>query len=562
MLRSTFLGYKTATSALKVNQNHMDVTGQNISNINTKGYTRQRLDISSLSFNTSNMKFGSTGVVIGQGVEANGVSQFRDAFLDLRYRIEAAKSGSEYVQLEALSDLESVFDEISMDKLDAQFSDLSAQLHSLTSSPSDPVMEGVVRTSAEILTQMLNDYSRDIETIYEQQLSYLENGAVQKINELTKNIAKLNQQIKESNISDNPALELNDERNMLIDELSCYIDIEVDIEPLNIGGGKTIDELVIRLNGTINELVNRNFSNKVEVIDDDTDITKINITEFVKDAEGIVQKNLDGSPMYKTDPVNITSKIKGGQIDGYLKFLNGKGEFATEKDIDKENGYEIAAEVKGVQYYSNMLDTLANKFATVMNDLNRVPESFDTDGKPDFGTGTKPLFEARGTDPTAPITAGNIKIAAAWASTTDSYITNTIKEKAAGDEDNTGAVDNILRMINAFNAKNDFITNIDKNNDGTIEEDEQANLFKGTFQEFLSYTTTKLNLQTADVQISYATYSETQFHIDYARSSMSSVDLNEEGVNLLQYSKSYNAAARLMTTLDEMLETLINRMGV
>jgi flagellar hook-associated protein 1 FlgK len=562
MLRSTFLGYKTATSALKVNQNHMDVTGQNISNINTKGYTRQRLDISSLSFNTSNMKFGSTGVVIGQGVEANGVSQFRDAFLDLRYRMEAAKSGSEYIQLEALSDLESVFDEISMDKLDAQFSDLSAQLHSLTSSPSDPVMEGVVRTSAEILTQMLNDYSRDIETIYEQQLSYLENGAVQKINELTKNIAKLNQQIKESNISDNPALELNDERNMLIDELSCYIDIEVDIEPLNIGGGKTIDELVIRLNGTINELVNRNFSNKVEVIYDDTDITKINITEFVKDAEGIVQKNLDGSPMYKTDPVNITSKIKGGQIDGYLKFLNGKGEFATEKDIDKENGYEIAAEVKGVQYYSNMLDTLANKFATVMNDLNRVPESFDTDGKPDFGTGTKPLFEARGTDPTAPITAGNIKIAAAWASTTDSYITNTIKEKAAGDEDNTGAVDNILRMINAFNAKNDFITNIDKNNDGTIEEDEQANLFKGTFQEFLSYTTTKLNLQTADVQISYATYSETQFHIDYARSSMSSVDLNEEGVNLLQYSKSYNAAARLMTTLDEMLETLINRMGV
>ena len=563
MLRSTFLGYKTATSALKVNQNHMDVTGQNISNINTKGYTRQRLDISSLSFNTSNMKFGSTGVVIGQGVEANGVSQFRDAFLDLRYRIEAAKSGSEYVQLEALSDLESVFDEISMDKLDAQFSDLAAQLHSLTSSPSDPVMEGVVRTSAEILTQMLNDYSRDIETIYEQQLSYLENGAVQKINELTKNIAKLNQQIKESNISDNPALELNDERNMLIDELSCYIDIEVDIEPLNIGGGKTIDELVIRLNGTINELVNRNFSNKVEVIYDDTDITKINITEFVKDAEGIVQKNLDGSPMYKTDPVNITSKIKGGQIDGYLKFLNGKGEFATAADTDSVTGYEKAADIKGIQYYKNMLDTLAFQFADTMNDLNRVPNTYNADGTVATWD-LRDLFEERknvATDPDVGITAGNIKISSAWASATDSYITNTIKKKAAGDEDNTGAVDNILRMIDAFNAKNTFKTNVDFDGDDIIDVT-QKDLFKGTFQEFLSYTTTKLNLQTADVQISYATYSETQFHIDYARSSMSSVDLNEEGVNLLQYSKSYNAAARLMTTLDEMLETLINRMGV
>jgi flagellar hook-associated protein 1 FlgK len=399
-------------------------------------------------------------------------------------------------------------------------------------------MEGVVRTSAEILTQMFNDYSRDIETIYNQQLNYLENGAVEKVNELTKNIAKLNQQIKESNISGNPALELNDERNMLVDELSNYIDIEVDIEPLNIGGGKTIDELVIRLSGTTYELVNRNNSNTISV----------------NEQNGLIKIELTGA----TDTDDITNFIKGGQIDGYLKFLNGKGEFATVDDIDPVNGYEKAAEVKGIQYYNNMLDTLANKFATVMNELNRKPDSFDIDGNVQTWI-TKPLFGARGADPSDPdteiIRAGNIKISDDWASATDSYITNTIKEKAGVDEDNTGAVDNILRMINAFNAKNEFDVDRDPSTTNDI-------LFKGTFQEFLSYTTTKLNLQTADVQISFDTYSETQFHIDYARSSMSSVDLNEEGVNLLQYSKSYNAAARLMTTLDEMLETLINRMGV
>lgn len=47
-------------------------------------------------------------------------------------------------------------------------------------------MEGVVRTSAEILTQMFNDYARDLDTIYDQQLEYLQNGAVKKVNELTK----------------------------------------------------------------------------------------------------------------------------------------------------------------------------------------------------------------------------------------------------------------------------------------------------------------------------------------------------------------------------------------
>ena len=121
MLRSTFLGYKTATSALTVNQNMMDVVGQNISNVNTEGYTRQRLDINSVSISNSNLKFGTNGVIVGQGVEASGMSQYRDSFLDMRYRVESAKVGSEDVQLEALSDLESVFDEISTDGLDSQF---------------------------------------------------------------------------------------------------------------------------------------------------------------------------------------------------------------------------------------------------------------------------------------------------------------------------------------------------------------------------------------------------------------------------------------------------------
>lgn len=527
MLRSTFLGYKTATSALKVNQNMMDVVGQNISNINTDGYTRQRLDINSVSFSSRNIKFGTTGVIIGQGVNSTGVSQFRDSFLDLRYRMAAAKTGSENVQLEALSDLELIMDEISKDGLDAQFSDLLKQIHSLTSSPSDPVLEGVVRTSAQMLTQMFNDYSKQLNTVRNQQLSYLENGAIVKINQLTENISKLNQQIREDNISGNPALELNDERNMLIDELSNYLDIEVVLTPVDIGGGKSIDALSIKLrdvNPSV-ELVNNNKSVELGLVDDG------------KDVDIYIKTNLDGSTDDGSTPANyLTQKLDKGQIGGYIKFLNGKGEYATAADPSSE------AEIKGVQYYQNMLDTLANKFASVMNEVNRVP-TFNADGTV-ASWSDKPLFEARGG---GDIVAGNIKISDDWADSTGSYITNTVI-KSSGDT--TGATDNILKMISKFKSKETFETASGKD------------LFVGTFQEFLSFTTTRLNLQVEETETSFDTYIESQNQIDFARSSMSSVDLNEEGVNLLQYSKSYNAAARLMTTLDEMLDTLINRMGV
>ncbi|KAF5040843.1 hypothetical protein DSECCO2_529250 [anaerobic digester metagenome] len=525
MLRSTFLGFKTATSALTVSQNQMDIVGQNISNVNTKGYTRQRVDINSVSFRTNNLKYGLTGVVIGQGVEATGVSQYRDSFLDLRYRTESSKVGSQEVQLSALSDLEAVFDEITTDGLDAQFSDLLEQLHSLTSSPSDPVLEGVVRTSAEMLTQMFNNYSSQIQTIKDQQQTYLKDGAIEKVNQLLDNIAELNSQIKADNISGNPALELNDKRNMLIDELSSYLDIETEVVPLDIGAGRKIDELVIKLKLSDNNMVNIVDRDKYAEFSSDLDSTS-------DDVKVELAKNIDDD--YTN--TNLTDLIDKGQIAGYIKFINGKGDFTDKTDVDSQT--------KGIQYYQKMLDTVANKFATEMNELN-ISTNAD-------GTITGYLFAARndsGTDAYTGFTARNLKISDNWADSTNSYIKNTTVITSG---DNTGATDNILRMIAKFQEKMDFAT-------GSNPTDKV--LFKGSFQEFLSFTTTRLNLQVSDVETSYETYSETQFQIEYSRNSLSSVDLNEEGVNLLTYSKSYNAAARLMTTIDEMLDTLINQMA-
>ena len=547
MLRSTFLGFKTANSALRVNQNLLDVVGQNMSNVNTKGYTRQRLDINTVSFSTNNLKYGANGVIIGQGVAAAGISQYRDSFLDLRYRTEAAKSGTESVQLDALSDLESVFDEISMDGLDAQFSDLVSQLQSLTSSPSDPVIEGVVRTSASMLCQMFNDYSERINTVKEQQTSYLKDGAIVEVNQLMKNIAGLNKQIKEDNISGNPALELNDERNMLIDELSSYLDVEVNLTPLSIGGGRTIDELSIKLKGNGMKLVNDDEFAELEVV-------KVIVETVEKGVKINLKKSIDDTTLFPTGK-DLTQSIDKGQIAGYINFLNGKGEFATSGSTD----------VKGVQYYESMLDTLASKFADLMNEANKNLK-VDIDGNPLKADGTKaalpteyvyqdrPLFEPRtGTG----ITARNIKISNDWSDASGSYITNTKVPSAAGDV--TGATENILKMISLFQDSHDFKT--PETTDGTTTTAGKP-LFTGTMQEFFSYSATNLSLQVADAQNSYDTYSGTQYQIDYSRRSMSSVDLDEEGVNLLTYSKSYNAAARLMTTLDEMLDTLINRMAV
>jgi flagellar hook-associated protein 1 FlgK len=134
----TFAAFQTASRALTASQTLLNITGNNISNVNTEGYTRQRVDLTSLSNTSLNQKFANTSKTsTSAGVEATGLSQIRDSFLDGRYRNENADNGM-YTELSSgLSDLEDVFDEIGTDGLQSQLADFADQLETLSESPTD-----------------------------------------------------------------------------------------------------------------------------------------------------------------------------------------------------------------------------------------------------------------------------------------------------------------------------------------------------------------------------------------------------------------------------------------
>ena len=94
MIRSTFAGFTTAQLGMAASQRALDVTGQNIANINTPGYTRQRLDISSLNTQKGDFYNSNSTIKVGFGVEMTGVSQLRDPFLDAQYRSQISKLGT------------------------------------------------------------------------------------------------------------------------------------------------------------------------------------------------------------------------------------------------------------------------------------------------------------------------------------------------------------------------------------------------------------------------------------------------------------------------------------
>ncbi len=545
MLRPTFSGFQVAKRGLNTSQKLLDVTGQNITNINTDGYTRQRVDLYSIANSSGTDKFSMYGGQIGRGVSDLGPSQIRDPFLDIRYRNEVSKVGREEVMSKAVADLEEIFGEISKDGMDSQFSNMISQLQALSATPSDPVIEGVVKTAASMITQLFNHYSKQLDTVREQQTTYLEDS-VNVTNRLMSEISELNNQIKSQNIHGDKALELNDRRNSLIDELSSYMNIEVlrRVEPI---GNQREIEIVSIASKDIMVTDSSTIPAKTRglLLVDGKDFSKIELDKSnIKDISINLIQSADNAT---TVPTDITSSLERGQLSGYLAFLNNKAEFTDNTSFITKD--------RGVQFYEGMLDKLANTFAEMFNNANRKA-NFDTAGNI-TGYTNKDLFAADGG---GVITASNIKISDSWRDNTKSYITNTNKAPVLDDSGNpvdiSAANDNILSLISKFNEKVKFTYEFG----GTPPTNENF-LFEGTLQEMFSYTSSTVDLQISNTQSLYEGYGQTLLAIDTSRQSISGVSLDEEGISLLTYNKSYAAAARLMTTLDEALDVLINRTG-
>ena len=197
MLRATFAGFSTAYSALQANQKRLDITGQNLANMNTPGYTRQTLKTSSLNYThpVSHYMNGAE-TVVGFGVHMDTVAQIRDPFLDSQYRDQIRKSGYTDGIQTALDRLADIFDETQINGIRDAFDNIQTSLLNMQdpSKVNDPICESELRARMQALTNLLNDASRQLDKAEEAEFSRLdgtgtsENGMVQEVNDILQQI--------------------------------------------------------------------------------------------------------------------------------------------------------------------------------------------------------------------------------------------------------------------------------------------------------------------------------------------------------------------------------------
>lgn len=537
-MNGTFGAFGVARLGIYAAQSGLDVTGNNITNINTAGYTRQRLDLVSLSSSASDKYASIYNVRIGQGVLTAGVVQLRDPGLDLQYRNASANVGSASQKLTGLDDIASILDEVGKgstteDQDDGvilrQMNDLRDLISKALTNGIDGY-DGMIRESADALCTLFNQYAKDLEDLQVKYETQLEQNTTE-INNILENIQKLNETIREADIRGDAALELRDERNRLLDQLSGYMKIDVKYSMEDLGAGLEVEKLTVSLGtGDKNVLIDGVYGSKIG----------INMADPNYNVQLYALRNLDGEKLDNnhTDPVTLGDSDLYGSLQSVRELLTESGEYTTvPPTTDPE-----ASSKRGILYYRKALDNLAQEFAEQMNLLNAQTTPPD---QPIDGAGVLFSNSSTGSDSTG-ITAGNISVSKSWNDGVVSMVAS--RDPSAGSGDNT----NLAAFLDLFNKKQEFDPGAvvpGSAGDGTP--------YKGTFEDMLLHIQSTLAEDQMSTTAVLTNYTVTQNELYTNRESVSGVDLNDEATNLMVYQKAYTAACRLMTTLEEALDALM-----
>ncbi len=229
----TLQGLQTALSGLIAQQDAIDVTGNNITNANTEGYSRQTavlqtkepLHIAALSAVTGE------GGQLGTGVTVATITRIRNTYLDASYREHNTAAGAAGAQAEQLSQAQSAFNEPSSTGLASQLSAFWSSWSELAETPTEPAKVGVVGAATE-LTGSLHQLAAQLQSLEGQasaQYAALTGPTGEVANDATQ-IAELNHQIKLSLAAHQQPNELEDHRDLLLDKLSALASVTVTKE--------------------------------------------------------------------------------------------------------------------------------------------------------------------------------------------------------------------------------------------------------------------------------------------------------------------------------------------
>jgi flagellar hook-associated protein 1 FlgK len=471
-----FLGINIARKALETSQYGLDTTAHNIANANTPGYSKQRVILGTTEpFPAPAYNRPMLQGMLGTGVQVKSIERVRDSYFDGQIRKENQSQGYWETKDNTLKQIETIVNEPSDSSLQNLMSEFWNSWQTLSKNTESRSARSSMLENGRMLATAFNQLNSKLSSLRDN-LNDQVSTTVSEVNDIAKRLAELNHNILETKsfgVQPNDAM---DERDMLIDQLSKIMDIQVT----DLSNSVT----VVTVGGS--QLVTGYGYNELEVVPNGAN---------------------NGYYDIKWKVNNAALNVNGGDLKSLL---------------DSRDTL--------VPGYRAELDTLANELVTQVNAVHNTGYGLDGVTGYDFFTGTSAITIALSTDvdnnPGHIAAAGTAPVAPA---TTPAPGDNAVALKLAQMKDTkfaigvpptTGTLDDYYRS---------FVANLGINSQesGRMVENGQ----------------------------SYVDL------IEQHRQSVSGVSLDEEATNMVKFQRAYEAAARIISVFDQMLDTLINQMG-
>lgn len=557
---SLFSVLNVGTRGLMASQLAMNVAGQNISNADVKGYSRKRLNLA------PDYRYDTGNGQIGMGVEVINIERMRNGFIDNQIRLQNQEVGYFTEINQSLNAIENVFTEPGDTGIQTFIDQFFDSWQNLSNNPADISARTMVKTNAEILNDVFHNLAGELTDLRQTRNTEIETR-VTKVNEIVKEVYNLNLEIGAVEIGNQNANDSRDRRDKILKDLSLLIDINTTENDLG--------QLTVTTNGNI--LVSPvNYQTLVTTstsfqMPDGTSMTNVGIkfsesrktyTPQGGEIKGLIevrdsivpeyQKRLDELALAIVRDVN-SLHVAGYNLDGYSgsNFFNPNTTGAS--DIS------LAAAINS---------SVHNIAAASGGEIKPAVANTLTAGFHNFGDPPLQLYR----DPVAvPVTpATNIMRGSVIVNTPSitlqegvdyhiDYVSGTVQMLHNGYDAQNLTV-NFQYRTGGFAGPGDNSNSIAiaaLRSDLTMSPDVVGNN-TATYTEFYSSVIGFLGLSKNEANSSLETRTFLVDQYESQQDSISGVSLDEEMADLIKFQHTYQAAARLISITNDMLDTLIN----
>lgn len=522
-MRSTFHGLEVAKRGLYAQQTAIATAGHNITNANTPGYSRQRVNFSAAAaIDVPGLNRTYTPGQLGTGVTFSSIERMRERFLDDQFRYEAGSYGAWNVQKDVLEKLELIFGEPGETGMSSVIDAFWNAWQELSREPENLEARAVVKERSQALLDVFQHADRKLTELKDDLSTNLDLKLTQ-ANTYIQQIAQLNGEIRRIENVGDQANDLMDQRDLLVDKLAELVQIDVKI-----GSDGLYEIALVNADGSAGQvLVDENGPQFFQTTTDNTGTIDPLNTVTGGEIYGIIHSRDTLVAAYQEQLNAMFAGIIFGEVT-----VNIPAGSVLPVDVEDVDGHTYPAETAvpdgGIKVVVNGINGLLQLGWTVRENAN---------GDAQQGV---PLFDG--------FDENNFSIQDVQ-----------LNDQIAHDLGMIAASFRIDDEGNVLKGNGDLALAIAQLRDGEFQFGDEMS---GTFDEYFRAVLGQLGVQTQEATRQTNNQKVILNAVDQRRMSVSGVSLDEEMTNLIQFQHAYNAAARMMTTLDQMFETIINRMGV